>query len=244
MSKHKREAQNHQTTADDPTGAAEPSTAGRASPNQATTQPSPPSETAVDREEHAEASERLGEQLKQAHAELTEFKDKYLRVLAESENSRKRLRQQGEEAVAREREKMLRELLPIVDNLERAVEAARGGGNGEPIVEGVEMVLRAMLDFLKSHGVSQLSSIGKPFDPGFHEAVDQVESAEHAPNTIIREFHPAYQIGDRLLRPARVTVSKPAGKPETKANHEGSGGLKRNSDENGPANGGPKVETN
>ena len=152
--------------------------------------------------------EKLKGQIADKDKEITELKDRYLRSLAESENARKRIRQQSEETVRLQRENLLRELLPIVDNLERAVDAARGGGNGKPIVEGVEMVLRSVLDFLKTHGVTQVTSVGQPFDPQRHEAVDQIESSQHPPNTVVNEFHRGYQIGDRLLRPARVAVAK------------------------------------
>jgi molecular chaperone GrpE len=150
----------------------------------------------------------LREQLAGKDKEIAELKDKYLRALAEADNVRKRMRQQSEETVRFQREGLLRDLLPITDNLERAVEAARGGGNGKPIVEGVEMVLRSLLDFLRNHGVVPRESIGLPFDPQFHEAVDHVESAEHPPNTVISEFHRGYQVGERVLRPARVAVAK------------------------------------
>ena len=150
----------------------------------------------------------LQAQIADKNKELTELKDRYLRSLAENENARKRMRQQSDETVRLQRENLLRELLPVVDNLERAVDAARGGGNGQPIVEGVEMVLRSLLDFLKTHGVTQLTSVGEPFDPQRHEAVDQIESSQHPPNTVVNEFHRGYQIGDRLLRPARVAVAK------------------------------------
>jgi molecular chaperone GrpE len=146
--------------------------------------------------------------LQQKETEAAEFKDKYMRARAESENARKRIRQQAEESARIQREGLLRDLLSIIDNLERAVAAARDGGNGKPIVEGVEMVLRSMNDFLRSHGVTQLSAVGRPFDPLLHEAVDSVESAEHEPNTVVDEFARGYSIGDRLLRPARVTVSR------------------------------------
>jgi molecular chaperone GrpE len=140
--------------------------------------------------------------------EIAELKDKYLRALADTENVRKRMRQQSEDTVRLQRENLLRDLLPITDNLERAVEAARGGGNGKPIVEGVEMVLRSLLDFLRTNGVIPRESVGQPFDPQFHEAVDHVESVKHPPNTVISEFHRGYQAGERVLRPARVTVAK------------------------------------
>jgi molecular chaperone GrpE len=152
--------------------------------------------------------EKLHAQLAEKDKEIAELKDRYLRSLAENENARKRMRQQSDETVRLQRENLLRELLPVVDNLERAVDAARGGGNGQPIVEGVEMVLRSLLDFLKTHGVTQLTSVGQPFDPQRHEAVDQIESSQHPPNTVLNEFNRGYQIGDRLLRPARVAVTK------------------------------------
>jgi molecular chaperone GrpE len=152
---------------------------------------------------------KLQAHLAEKDREITELKDRYLRALADSENARKRIRQQSDESIRLQRENLLRELLPIVDNLERAVDAARGGGNGKSIVEGVEMVLRGLLDFLKTHGVTQISSVGQPFDPERHEAVDHIETAHHPPNTVVNEFHHGYQIGDRLLRPARVAVAKP-----------------------------------
>src|SRR5579859_271078 len=148
---------------------------------------------------------RLQAQIAEKEKEAGDFKDKYLRLLADSDNARKRMRQQSEESVRIQREGFLRDLLPIVDNLERAVEAARGGGNGKPIVEGIEMVLRSLLDFLKSHGVTQLNAVGQPFDPQLHEAVDQVVGSEHPHNTVVNEFHRGYLIGDRMLRPARVS---------------------------------------
>jgi molecular chaperone GrpE len=158
--------------------------------------------------------EALRAKIAEQEKEVAELKDKYLRALADSENSRKRLRQQSEETIRIQRENLLRDLLPIIDNLERAVDAARGGGNGKPIVEGVEMVLRSMHDFLRTHGVTQISATGEKFDPSRHEAVVQVESAQHPPNTVVDEMHRGYLIGERVLRPARVSVSKEtAGSP-------------------------------
>lgn len=142
--------------------------------------------------------------------EIAELKDKYLRTLADSENARKRIRQQSEESVRLQRENLLRDLLPIVDNLERAVAAAQGGGNGKAIVEGVEMVLASMMDFLKMQGVIPEESVGRPFDPSRHEAIDHVLSDTHPPNTVVQESHRGYRVGERVLRPARVVVAKAA----------------------------------
>ena len=169
--------------------------------------------------------EKLTQQLQEKDKEIAELKDKFLRTLADTENARRRIRQQSEESVRLQRENLLRDLLPIIDNLERAVGAARGGGNGKSIVEGVEMTLASMLDFLKSQGVTPQASLGQPFDPARHEAIDHVPSDVHPANTVVEEFHRGYQIGDRVLRPARVVVAKGAGSPETgRTNGENQGG--------------------
>lgn len=169
--------------------------------------------------------ETLQQQIAEKDKELADLKDKYLRVLADAENTRKRIRQQSEESVRVQRENFLRDLLPIVDNLERAVEAAQGGGNGQPIVEGVEMVLRSLLDFLRSHGVTQVTAVGQAFDPQLHEAVDQVHSPQHPPNTVVSEFHRGYLIGERTLRPARVAVTKGHGGTAGAGGSSNGGGI-------------------
>jgi molecular chaperone GrpE len=172
--------------------------------------------------------DNLRQQVADKDKELAELKDKYLRVLADAENARKRIRQQSEDSVRLQRENFLRDLLPIVDNLERAVEAARAARGADqpegPIVEGVEMVLRALLDFLRTHGVTQVSAVGQQFDPQVHEAVDQVQSPDHPPNTVVSEFHRGYLIGERTLRPARVAVANSQGGAKD-GNNSGDGGL-------------------
>jgi molecular chaperone GrpE len=140
--------------------------------------------------------------------EIAELKDKYLRAMAEHENARRRIRQQSEESTRRQKENLLRDLLPIVDNLERAVEAAKGKSDGKSIVEGVQLVLASLLDFLKANGVRPISSVGEQFDPNRHEAADHVPHSSHPPNTVVDEFHRGYVINDKVLRPARVVVSK------------------------------------
>jgi molecular chaperone GrpE len=140
--------------------------------------------------------------------EIAELKDKYLRTLAENENARRRIRQQSEESVRIQKENLLRDLLPIVDNLERAVDAAKGSADGKSIVEGVRMVLASLMDFLKTNGVRPMASVGEQFDPNRHEAADQVAHPTHPPNTVVDEFHRGYLMNDKVLRPARVVVSK------------------------------------
>jgi molecular chaperone GrpE len=162
--------------------------------------------------------ESLRAQLAEKDKEIAELKDKYLRTLADSENARKRIRQQSEESIRIQREAILRDLLPIIDNLERALAAARNGTEARTIVDGVEMTVRALIDFLRAQGVTPVQSVGQPFDPNRHEAVDHVASDAHPPNTVVDEFHRGYLIGDRTLRPARVSVAKDAGTDSGKRN--------------------------
>ena len=162
--------------------------------------------------------ERLTAALAEKEKEISELKDKYLRVLADSENARKRIRQQSEDSIRIQRENFLRDLLPVADNLERAAEAARAAGDSQSIAAGIEMVLRAMLDFMKGHGVTQINAVGQPFDPQLHEAVDQKPTEAHPPNTVVSEHHRGYQIGERMLRPARVTVAR---RPEDGSSQSG-----------------------
>src|SRR6202789_4646473 len=162
--------------------------------------------------------EALRAQLAEKDKEIAELKDKYLRTLADTENARKRVRQQSEESVRIQREAILRDLLPIIDNLERALVAARNGTDPKTIVAGVEMTVRALIDFLRAQGVTPLQAVGQAFDPNRHEAVDHVASEKHPPNTVVDEFHRGYLIGERVLRPARVSVAKGAGTNSGKRN--------------------------
>lgn len=152
--------------------------------------------------------------------------DRFVRQAAELENFKRRAAREKDEGIRFANEILVRDLLPIIDNLERAVSHAKGGGDGKPLVEGVEMVLKGLLDVLAKHGVGQISAIGQPFDPGKHEAMAQVENDDHHPNTVIEEYHKGYLLKDRLLRPALVSVAIPLKTREKK-----NGGTKV---ENGP----------
>jgi molecular chaperone GrpE len=158
----------------------------------------------------------LRQQLESKEAEAKTNYDRLLRQAAELENYKKRTARDRDEAVRFANENLIKDLLPIVDNLERAVAHASGGGNGKPLVEGVEMVLRSLLDVLAKHGVIQISAAGQAFDPTKHEAMAQVESSEHEPNSVVEELHKGYLLRDRLLRPALVSVAKGIKRPEEK----------------------------
>jgi len=136
--------------------------------------------------------------------------DRYVRQVADLDNFKKRSAREREEQTRYANETLVRDLLPVIDNLERAIAHASGGVNGAPLVEGIDMVLKSFLDTLSKHGVQSVAAIGLPFDPAQHEALAQVESAEEPPNTVIEQHQKGYLMRDRLLRPALVSVSKAA----------------------------------
>jgi molecular chaperone GrpE len=148
-------------------------------------------------------------------AERDKFREQLLRAVADFDNYRKRSKRDEQEAVRRGKEDLLRELLPVFDNLERASESARIATDPKAIADGVTMVTRLFGDTLTRLGGKRVTSIGTPFDPNLHEAVGQEESAEYPAGTVMREFVPGYQFGDRLLRPAMVVVSRGAPAPSS-----------------------------
>ena len=159
---------------------------------------------------------KLRQELEAKDKEAKDNYDRFLRQVAELENFKKRMAREKEESIRFANEDLIKDLLPVVDNLERAVAHARGGGNGKPLVEGVEMVLKGLSDVLSKYGVVQISAIGQPFDPAKHEAMAQVESGSHPPNTVVDEHHKGYLLFERLLRPALVSVAKAPGAKEKK----------------------------
>jgi molecular chaperone GrpE len=139
----------------------------------------------------------------------------FIRERADLENFKRRMQREQAESFRFANEPLVRDLLPILDNLERAVAHAQGSGNGQPLVEGVTLVVRSFLDTLEKYGVTRVTAKGELFDPSKHEAMAQVENAAIAPNTVVDEYCPAYLLHGRLLRPALVTVAKaPAGEKE------------------------------
>jgi molecular chaperone GrpE len=140
--------------------------------------------------------------LQKAHDEL---KDRLLRTAADFENYKKRTKREVDEAQARGREGVLKEMLPVLDNLERALQHA---GEKDPLAVGVRMVEKQLLATLEKFGISRFSAVGQPFDPTLHDAIQQVETADMAPGIVAMEFAKGYKAGDRLLRPAMVAVSK------------------------------------
>ena len=140
--------------------------------------------------------------------ELQIFQDKYLRLAAEFENYKRRAQRDQSDSIRFGNESLLNNLLPIIDNLERAIQCAKDAGTSGPLFEGVELTHKQFLETVGKVGVRQICSKGNPFDPTVHQAVTQVESESVAPNTVVEEFQKGYFLHDRILRPAMVSVAK------------------------------------
>ncbi len=165
-----------------------------------------------------------GEPAADAQAELARLKDALLRTAADYDNFRKRTRRELEEARRGGREDLLRTLLPVFDNLERAIQSAQRTSDVKAMTEGLTMVQRQFIEALGREGIARVPTIGKPFDPSIHEAIQQVETGEHAPGTVIAEVQPGYMQGERLLRAAMVVVAR-AKAEQAASNGEGPGGV-------------------
>jgi molecular chaperone GrpE len=143
-------------------------------------------------------------------AEYAELKDKHLRLAAEYDNFRRRSLKERQDLHNYANENVFKELLPIVDNLERAVTHARKEEqrpDSENLLQGIELTHRSLLQILAKHGVVEIEAQGKPFDPQVHEAVRRVPSSEHQPGTVVEVYQKGYRLKDRMLRPAMVAVA-------------------------------------
>jgi molecular chaperone GrpE len=141
-------------------------------------------------------------------AERDKLKDQLLRTAADFENYRRRARKDVEDAERRAREDVLRDVLQLVDNLERAVQASESATDVVAVAEGVRLVLRSFDDIAQRVGLERLAVVGERFDPNLHDAVQQVESTDHEPGTVITEVLGGYRVGQKLLRAALVVVAK------------------------------------
>ncbi|MBN1572051.1 MAG: nucleotide exchange factor GrpE [Deltaproteobacteria bacterium] len=151
------------------------------------------------------------EELENAKREASEKHDQYLRVLAEFENFKKRVQKESAESRRYANEELLKAMLPVIDNLERALEHGGNDAKDDPMVEGIKMVQKQFLETLTKFGVSQVEALGEPFDPNFHEAMMQIATNDSPPNTVVTEIAKGYLFNDRLIRPAMVGVSVAAG---------------------------------
>jgi len=160
-------------------------------------------------EQPAETLDELKTELESVKKEAQENYDRFLRASAELDNLRKRTAREKEDFRKFAVENVVKELLPVVDNLERAIHSSDSNDQDVAgLVKGVDLVLRDFLKVFDKFGVKPIESLEKPFDPTFHQAVMQEESPDQPNNTVISELQKGYLIHDRLLRPAMVVVSR------------------------------------
>ncbi len=194
--------------ADAPNGAG---AEGAAAPGSAKADPAEAAATAAPELTAATPEERLAA----LTAERDEMKDRMLRIAAELENFKKRSRKEQTDAVAEARERVLKEMLEVVDYLERAVQTGGGAVDGAAVLKGVDLVLRLLKQKLERHEVRPFDAAGQPFDPRLHEAISRVAHPEIPSGSVAAELQKGYRVGERLLRPAMVSVSSGPAKAET-----------------------------
>jgi molecular chaperone GrpE len=179
-----------------------------------TTEESSAAEDAADAAESAEeAVEEIAEaELTVEHLldELAGAKDAAMRAQAEAQNARRRAEQEVEKARKFALERFAGDLLPVVDNLERALEAAAAEPEANAIAEGVDLTLKSMLEVLKKFNIEVVDPTGEPFDPQLHQAMTMVPNPDMEPNTVMDVMQKGYTLNSRLIRPAMVVVSKAA----------------------------------
>lgn len=156
----------------------------------------------------AESRTKLEAELAAAREEAERYRERWVRERADLENLKKRAERERSEAARFGSERLVGDLLTVVDDLERAIRAADEGAGGTALLDGVRLVVRSLLDVLARHGVTRVASHGQPFDPAHHEAVAHLASDAHDAGMVIEEHRGGFRLNDRLLRPALVSVSK------------------------------------
>lgn len=149
-------------------------------------------------------------QLKAKAAKADENWDKYVRVVADLENYRKRAARERTDAVKYANEGLIEKLLPVVDNFEAAIAAANSpqGENLDSLKTGIQMIFTQLKSFLAEAGVEEIDAVNKPFDPNFHEAVSQQATEDAPEGQVVQQMRKGYRLRDRLIRPAMVVVAK------------------------------------
>lgn len=148
------------------------------------------------------------EQVEQAQEALAQIKEQMIRDQAETQNIRKRLQRDVENARKYALEKFAEDLLPVIDNLERAMTSAGDSEEVKPVLEGLELTLKSFVDALAKYNVEQIDPHGEPFDPQLHQAMTMVPNPDLEPNSVMDVVQKGYSLNGRLVRPAMVVVSK------------------------------------
>lgn len=154
-----------------------------------------------------EQAPSVDEQLLQLEKELDEQRDRALRAQAELENVRKRMLREADQLRQYAVGPLVSDLLPLMDNLSRAIAAGESTGNIEELLQGLQMVSQSFEETLRRYGVEKIPAVGETFDPNRHEALQQVPSPDHDPMQIVQEVETGWQLHDRVIRPSKVIVS-------------------------------------
>lgn len=170
-----------------------------------------------DKPDEGAAEDPAQAELSALRAERDKLRDQLLRATADFENFRRRSRREIDEAKLRGKDDAVKELLPVFDNLERAVQASESATEVASVVEGVNMVLKLFEDTAQRMGMNRVPGVGEQFDPAVHEAIQQLETNEHPPGAIVSEVAPGYRFGQRLLRAGMVVVARPPRNTDTQS---------------------------
>ncbi len=162
----------------------------------------------ADPDEGEQPAEPAPDPLEAAQAEVARIRDQLLRTAADFDNFRKRSRREVSDAEQRGREELLRELLPVFDNLERAASHAESATDVQSLADGIRMVMRQFTDALGRFGIQRIDAEGAVFDPVIMEAIQQLETMDHPAGTVAAQVQAGYRMGERLIRPAMVVVAK------------------------------------
>ncbi|MBX3114828.1 MAG: nucleotide exchange factor GrpE [Fimbriimonadaceae bacterium] len=165
-------------------------------------------ETTAPESKPTEESSETEDVIAKLKAEVVALNDALMRTMAESQNIQRRLRNQMEQDRKYANESLMKEMIPVLDNFDRSIAAAQRGASPEAVIDGVVAVDKSLRRALEQFGLTRLEVVGKPFDPVIHEAIVAVETTEIAPDTVTDELEAGYILADRVVRPARVRVSK------------------------------------
>jgi molecular chaperone GrpE len=159
------------------------------------------------KDERAREHGSLASDLKTSREEAKKNYDLYVRSLAELDNFKKRITKEAEDNRKFANEDLIKALIPVIDNLDRALSHGEDEQNSGAILEGVKMVHKQLMDALVKYGVQEVAALGEPFDPNFHQALMQVKTNASPPNTVVSEISKGYLLNGRLIRPSMVGVS-------------------------------------
>jgi molecular chaperone GrpE len=171
--------------------------------------------------------EKLRQQIDNLQKEKDELFEKLQRLSADYANFQKRVPKQTADSILYEKEKIIKSLLPVLDNFEHTLQNAHSAENVDILIKGIQIIYDQMLDILKSHGVEQIKAIGEIFDPALHEAIMQKTQPQQKENTILEVFQKGYKLNGRVIRPSRVIVNKLTSEQEAQQQEPDEQKLKR-----------------